>query len=262
MNPTERRQRILADLDRTGDGLIPRLSDKYGVSAMTIRRDLKTLEDGGQIVRTHGGAVRLTGMAKSEELSDWHRRLLCAQAQKEAIARYAAQKLVEDNDVIFLEGGTTVAMMAQFLAERERLTVVTNGLYTAEMLLRYLKPSTRILCAGGLLQRETGAFVGPLSNRFFGEFHAHRLFLSASGLTLAAGLTDPEILETAVKQAMIAAATEVIVLLDSSKFGAQSLMRVVEWTAVHHLITDAAAPRDVVKALRERGVRVEIVNGQ
>ncbi len=260
MNPTERRQHILDELDRSGDDLIPRLSSLYGVSTMTIRRDLKTLADEGLIVRTHGGAVRLARLTHPGEADEWHWRAACAAAQKAAIARYAAQHFVQDDDIIFMEGGTTVALMADYLGERERLTVVTNGFYTTAALLRQLKPSAQVICAGGLWQRKTGTFVGPSCNRFFSDFHARRLFLSATGLTLSAGLTDPEMLETAVKQAMIAAAAEVIVLVDSSKFGVHSLMRVVEWTAVHHLITDNGAPPDAVQALRARGIPVEVVN--
>ena len=258
MNPLERQQKILRDIDEIEDDLIPKLSQKYGVSEMTIRRDLKLLEEKGQVVRTFGGAMRWPQPAAEGTLLAWHRRQKVAAGQKRSIGRYAAQHLVSDGEIIILEGGTTAGAMIEHLADKQDLTVVTNGFYTTGALLRWLPPTTTVICAGGILQPDTATFVGPIAKRFFREFHAHRLFLSATGISLQTGVSDPEMLETDVKQAMVAAATEVILLLDSSKFGIMSLMEVVELARINLLVTDSQAPPAMVVELRARGLDVVV----
>lgn len=258
LRPPERRQQILEDINHLDENMVPTLSEKYGVSEMTIRRDLKILESSGYIKRTHGGAVRWPRPAAEPAVLTREKRQKLFAAQKARIARYAAQELVANGDIIILEGGTTIVAMAPYLAEKEDLTVVTNGLHTTNELQRYLPLSSTIICAGGILRPESSTFVGPVTERFFREFHANRLFLSATGLTLKAGLTDPRMLETQVKQAMAASADEVILLLDSSKFGIKSLMTVLDLSEIKLLITDENAPDEVVQGLQARGVKVQI----
>lgn len=257
--PTERRRQIIRDIDVLGENVVPRLSRKYGVSEMTIRRDLKALEATGAIKRTYGGAIRWPGGWSEPPLLARDKRQTLAMAQKTLLARYAAEELVTADDSIILEGGTTVTAMAPYLAEKGELTVATNGIATAEELRRHLAPGATIISTGGIVRPESSTCVGAVAERFFGEFHANRLFLSATGLSLDAGLTDPKILEIQVKQAMVEAAREVILLLDSSKFGVRSLMRVVDLGRIDLLLTDEAAPPETVGALRARGLRVILV---
>ncbi len=259
LRPTERRQHILSDIDHIDDNMIPQLSEKYGVSEMTIRRDLKLLEEDGVIKRTYGGAVRWSPHDSEQSVIAREEREVLSTGQKINIARYAAEHYVSDGDIIILEGGTTTTMMVPFLIGKEGLTIVTNGLRTAGELWRLMADSAMILCAGGILRAESQTFVGPLTEHFFAEINANRLFLSATGLTLEKGITDPNILETQVKRAMIESASEVVVMLDSSKFGRKSLMRVLEFPEIDHLITDWNAPQSLLDGLRQRDVDVQIV---
>jgi len=146
------------------------------------------------IKRTYGGAVRSPATGVETQLLARDKRQILATAQKNLLARYAAETLVALDDII-MEGGTTVTAMAPYLTEKEELTVVTNGIATAEELRRHLPLSATIISTGGILRPESSTCVGAVPERFFGEFHANRLFLSATGLTLEAGLTDPKILE-------------------------------------------------------------------
>ena len=255
MLPAQRQQRILEDIEKNGVGSIVELSQKYAVSEMTIRRDLLVLEREGHIKRTHGGALLLNSSAVEPRYAS--KQKLHA-SSKESLARYAAKNLVEDNDIIILEGGTTVTAMAKYLANVRDLTVVTHGLYTTNELL-HLLPHVTVICTGGILREVSATFAGPLTEQFFREFHANKLFLSATGLTLNAGFTDPSMLETQIKKAMIASADQVIMLLDSNKFGVKSLTTVLKATQINILVTDAGAPEDVLQALRATGVEVHIV---
>lgn len=255
MLPAQRRERILREIQAQGATSIAELSRRYGVSEMTIRRDLQALEDAGQVKRTHGGALRQSEAAIEPRYAA--KQELRA-AQKAAIAQYAASELVEDGDIVILEGGTTVTAMARYLADKRGLTIVTNGLYTANE-LRRLMPEATVICCGGVLRDGSFTFVGPAAERFFREMHARTMFLSATGLTLAAGCTDPSMSETQVKTAMIAAAGRLVVLLDSSKLGVTSLVTVAAVEAIDLLVTDEAAPDEVVQSLRARGVEVRTI---
>lgn len=261
MDPDERRQRILADVEEEGEDLIPRLGEKYGVSEMTIRRDLKALEEEGLIVRTYGGAMIAPQFRDAVEISSWERRRQRANVQKEAIARHAAG-LVEEGDILILEGGTTAAALVPFLAGKRHLKIVTNGLPIITALAERLGSEATLICTGGMFHPETRTFIGPVTNRFFSEFHAHRLFLSATGFTLETGATDPEMLGTETKHRMVEAAKEVILLLDSSKFGVTSLMNVLALEQIALLITDDGAPKEMIDGLRARGVAVTLVSAE
>lgn len=261
MDPDERRQRILVDVKEDGEDLIPRLSEKYGVSEMTIRRDLKALEEEGLILRTYGGAMVAPQSRDALEISSWERRRQRAAVQKEAIASHAAG-LVEEGDIVILEGGTTAAALVPFLRGKRRLKIVSNGLPIITAMAERLGSGATLICTGGMFHPETRTFIGPVTNRFFREFHAHRLFLSATGFTLEAGATDPEMLGTETKHRMVEAANEVILLLDSSKFGVTSLMNVLALDQVTLLITDDGAPAAMLEALRTRGVTVTVVSAE
>ncbi len=255
--PLQRRQFILDDIYQSGAGMVSDLSSKYGVSEMTIRRDLITLEEEGLIRRTHGGAVRHARASGATVVAREQREQLYAE-QKEAIAHFVARQLVEDGDILFLEGGTTVSAMVPHLAKYKNLTVVTNGLPTLNDLQQVLPSTATIISPGGILRRESQTHVGPVAERFFREFHANKLFLSATGLTLHAGVTDPNMLETQVKRAMIASASQVFILLDSSKFGLKSLMTVLPLEEIGVLVTDEGVPPDMKQSLTTLGVEVRI----
>ena len=258
MLPAQRQQQILEDIKKNGVGSIAELSHKYAVSEMTVRRDLLVLEEEGHIKRTHGGALLLnTSLVEPRYVA---KQKLHA-SSKESLARYAAEKLVAVGDIIILEGGTTITAMAQHLTNIQNLTVVTNGLYTTSA-LQPLVPQSTVICTGGILREVSATFVGPVAERFFREFHANKLFLSATGLTLDVGFTDPSMLETQIKKAMIASADQVIMLLDSNKFGVKSLSTVLEAGEVNILVTDAGSPEDVLQALRAKGVEVHIVSDE
>ncbi len=257
MIPAQRRRNILEAITSQGSGTITELSDKYGVSEMTIRRDLKALEEEGYLKYTRGGAMALQGdsLQPEPEYEAKKRRNI---AQKTRIARYTATHFVDHDDVIILESGTTVTAMVQFLAEKRNLTIVTNGLMTTNE-LRTLLPQANVICTGGILRDLSFTFVGPVAERFFHEFYARKLFLSGIGFTLDAGLTDPQMIDTQVKKAMLKASDQVVALIDSSKFGGKSLTRVIGAYDIDVLITDDGAPLDVVADLRRHGVDVHVV---
>jgi DeoR/GlpR family transcriptional regulator of sugar metabolism len=258
MIPAQRRRDILKDIAAEGSGSVVELSHRYGVSEMTIRRDLKTLEEEGHVQYTRGGALAVQGEALQPEPLFAAKKLQNI-AQKTRIARYAAAHFVEHNDIVILESGTTVTAMVQYMVEKRNLTVVTNGLNTTNE-LRVLLPEANVICTGGILRDVSFTFVGPVAERFFQEFYARKLFLSGIGFTLDAGVTDPQMIDTQVKKAMIGAADQVILLVDSSKFGVKSFTPVIAAYDIDVLITDDGAPASMLEDLRRHGVEVHVVS--
>jgi DeoR/GlpR family transcriptional regulator of sugar metabolism len=254
MLPIQRLQFILEDIKSHGITNVGDLSQKYNVSEMTIRRDLKQLEDQGLITRTHGGAVpnsRALDEPRFVQKQGVH------EAEKRQIARYAVEHFVAEHDIISMEGGTTVAGMVMFMQHTRNITVMTNGLHTLFELQRIAAGNT-IISTGGILREVSNTLVGPVAERHFDEFNAAKVFLSATGWTAANGFTDPNMLETQVKQAMIKSAGKVIMLMDSSKFGIVSLKSFLDAYAVDALITNRNIDDDVKRLFDEQEVTVHI----
>lgn len=253
---TEQRRRLIRQLVNQEGGVnTEELAARFDVSYMTIWRDITALEQDGQLQRVRGGAVSLEDEVQPEPpyLS---KQPLHSQA-KENIARYAAETFVDDDDILFLEAGTTVAAMTKYL-HQQNLTVVTNGVETIYSTLPRLAELTVMSC-GGILRDKAHTFVGPQAERFFHEMRARTCFLGATGLAFPEGVTDPSPFEIQVKRAMVDGAERTILLLDSSKFGVRSLLQIVPLARISVVITDDQAPAEYLAQLRAMDVDVHVV---
>ncbi len=256
MLPLQRRQLIIEHLARRGSASVAELSALCDVSQMTIRRDLESLEEEQLLERTHGGAVYIGSAAGEPPFSA---KKSAHEDLKDRIAAYAAHHFVRDGQVIILEGGTTVACLVPHLARFSELTVVTNGLRTVAA-LQSLGNTHTIICTGGILRTVSSTFVGPMTEQFYRQLHAHVAFFSATGLTPEGAFTDPNLLESQVKMEMRAAAGKTVMLLDSTKFGQRSFTKTFRLDEIDVLVTDDRAPRSVLGELAERGVDVRIAS--
>jgi DeoR/GlpR family transcriptional regulator of sugar metabolism len=255
MNSQARREAIIEALERRERLTTNELARDFGVSEMTIRRDLTALAEEGRVKRRHGTAELAHTVGAEPRYAA---KQVVNAALKAQIARYAAERFVRDGQILLLEGGTTVTAMVPHLRSRRELTVVTNGLFTTNELSRLL-PGSTALCTGGVLRDVSFTFVGPTAEAFFDSFHGNVVFASASGLTLEHGFTDPSPIETAVHRRMNAAADRSIALIDSSKFGVTSLVQVAPPDGFDIVVTDAGAPPEIVAGLRELGVEVHVI---
>jgi DeoR/GlpR family transcriptional regulator of sugar metabolism len=253
--PEQRRMLIRQMIQQDGAVNTEELAVRFDVSYMTIWRDIALLEEEGKIQRTRGGAIRIETEASPEPAYFSKQRV--RSREKEAIARYAAQELVRDGEILILEAGTTVAAMIKYLTQ-SNLTLVTNGVQTIGEAMSRLSSMTVMNC-GGILRETSHTFVGPQAERFFENLNAHTLFLGATGLSLPEGITDPNPLEIQIKRAMAASAAHIVLLIDSSKFGLRSLLPIISLTAVDEIVTDDQAPADYVEQLREMGINVHVV---
>lgn len=222
---------------------------------MTIWRDLKKLEKMGYIQRVRGGAIKSGLPDGYEPFFESKERIY--NEQKKKIAQYAAEHLIAKDEIIILEGGTTVGHMISYLSQ-PNLTILTNGL-SALVRIAHHVPRFNVICCGGMLREKSHTFVGPQAEAFFANFHAHKFFLGATGLNLEDGLTDPNPLEIQIKRAMHKCAEQTIVLLDSSKFGVRSLTQIIPFDEIDALVTDAEAPRSILDGLAAIGIQIHVV---
>lgn len=260
MLPLQRKQAVLDYLSQQGAATMKQLSDHFGVSEMTIRRDLNALEQENLVQRSHGGAIYVGGVTSSEEPDAAFKQERNREV-KARLAAYSAERFVRDGDVLILENGTTVSRMTEFLGAYSQLTLLTNGLDTLTLFRPQVTERRSIICCGGMLREVSGTFVGPLAEEFFSRYHANTLFISALGYTHEDGFTDPNLLDTQVKKAMIRAAKKVVMLLDSSKIGNCYFTTVANLTDIDIFVTDQGI-RDADKELIEAsGVELHIIPG-
>ncbi len=260
MLAAQRHARILAALDRDGVVRVSTLADELGVSDMTVRRDLTSMQREGMLVKVHGGA-RVLHEASSTEPGfavKSQRRL----AQKEAIAA-AAARLVGPGDAIAISAGTTTHALARHLTRVPSLTVVTNSLWVADTLTREGPDSTTVLLTGGQ-RTPSDALVGPLAVTALRSFHLDRCFLGVHGMHRDKGFTTPNLLEAETNRAMIAAAGSLVVVTDSSKWGVLGLSAMADIEQADIVITDSGLPDEALVALEglvRRVVVAEPVDG-
>lgn len=257
MLPEARRRSILSHLSQVNSDTIVDLSQRYHVSTMTIRRDLRSLERGGYVTMTHGGAI-FDGGAFQQNESHQIERAAIRSAEKRAIGRYVAANFVDDDDVVFLDSGTTVRAIVPYLKDKSNLTTASNSIRTIQALFRILPQST-ILCTGGWLAATAQSFVGPVAERFFEDFFARRAIISGVGFSIQSGLADSQLLDSAVKKAVIRSAESSIVVIDSSKIGHSAMVQVLATSEIHTLVTDDDISTAMQRDIEAAGIDLHIV---
>jgi len=253
--PTEaRRNRLLELVRQRGFATLPDLADELQVSESTIRRDLDVLEENGSAKRTYGGAF-YTG--PSPQLPHFDRRQATQLEQKRQIA-LAAARLIDEGDTILLDGGSTTYELARLLVDRA-LQVVTNSLPVANLFTA--SDRADLVLVGGYVHTRTGVCMGPYANAMLADLNVRRAVLSVSGVT-EKGYYNSNQLLVETEQAMMAAADEVIVVADSSKFGHTSLALLCGLSDVGTLVVDAAIPDAWRERLVAAGVRLIVAGGE
>ena len=208
----QRHARILEELTRRRAVTVTELCGEIGASEATIRRDLNELAQQGLLQKVHGGAVLAEGRFEREE-PDVNTKRTRQQAEKERIARYAAT-LVDDDDVVYLDAGTTTMAMAEHLSA-SRAIFVTNGLNCAQLLM---EKGMQVYMLGGRIKANTQAVIGTGALQGLERFNFTKAFMGANGVALRQGFTTPDPEEAAVKNRASEQAYLTYVLADSSKF--------------------------------------------
>jgi DeoR family transcriptional regulator, fructose operon transcriptional repressor len=246
----ERQAEVLRLLGADGRVESARLAELFGVSAESVRKDLARLEARGLLRRVHGGAV--PGRPRREEPDVATRTEQTT--QKSAIARHAV-RFVPDGGSLLLDAGTTTLRLAELLPTDRELVVYTNAIPVLSTLVRRGIAAVGI---GGRVRPETMAAVGPLVVGALATINVDVAFLGTNALSFRRGLTTPDADEAEVKHAMLAAARQRVFLVDTSKFGRESLARHATLQDVDILVTDDAVTVERRDELLAADVVVEV----
>jgi DeoR/GlpR family transcriptional regulator of sugar metabolism len=245
--PSQRRQAILAAVHAEDAASADALARQFDVSVETIRRDLRALHSEGLLERVYGGATRPSGRSDEGSFSARSSRNVDL---KRAIAALAVS-LIEPEDTIVIDVGTTALEVARALPLAFRGRVLTNSVPVAMVMAD--RSDIDLLLCGGQVRIGDGACSGAHAEAFFDEFYADKAFLGSGGVHAAAGLTDYYPPEVVVRRTIIAHTASSYVLADSSKLGAIAVHRVCALNSITAVVTDDRNP-GAVSELQAAGV--------
>ena len=231
MLKNKRHEEILDILKREGFISVKELGERLFASQPTIRRDLDFLEKEGLIRRSHGGAI-LAGDSVNIPISYRRGKRLHEKIQ---IAKLAAT-LIENDQLIFVDGSTTALCLSDFIGKCEGVSVVTNGIPICQALA---KQNIRVFSTGGRLVGESMAFVGNVAERTVSGFNADIMFFSSSSLGDDGMISDYAEEETSLRLAMRSRSRCSVFLCDSEKFNRNSSFCLFELKNVDYIATDA-----------------------
>ena len=236
-----RRKAIVTQLEERGGASVAELAERFGVSPLTIRRDLDYLEERGLVSRQYGRATIVNTLGRPSG----SRRILA----KRAIAR-AAAGFVEDGDAIFLNASSTALDMIKYI-EADDVSIITNN---AKVMLLEGPLRVTVLLTGGAAMPPRASLTGQLALDTIGRYEAAKCFVGCSGISARAGLTSNTANEPPVDALMLQRSRRRFVLLDSSKLGAELTYHVADAREAGTLITDDGATDGQVQELYEAGV--------
>ncbi|KAB7733173.1 DeoR family transcriptional regulator [Rudanella paleaurantiibacter] len=244
-----RKAKILGLLEQAGGAVdVRQLAASLDLSDMTVRRDLNALAEQGLIIRTHGGAM-LPGLA--DRPVSFAGKSAQQHEAKEQIARRAAAEIV-DGDVIFMDCGSTVFALCPYIRQK-RITVITNSLPVVAELMR---SNVTLNLVGGEVDKERQAVHGLTAESHIARYRADKAFVGVDGVSVANGLSANGEKEATLTLALMRQAAHTYLLCDASKLGQDRYLQFAPLSVVEVLVTDPAAPDEVVQAFVDAGVRV------
>lgn len=251
----QRRVHILQQVQRQGGVRVSELTQLFGVSDMTIRRDLDALARRGLLAKVHGGATRTEASTEEPTFASKAGRQL---AEKNAIAA-RAMSLVRPGAAIGLTAGSTTRALARHLAGVPQLTVVTNSVPVAEVLHENHRPDQTVILTGGV-RTPSDALVGPVAVATIRSLHVDMLFMGVHGADGRAGLTTPNLTEAETNRAFAEAARHLVVLADHTKWGVVGLSQIVALSDVGTFVTDEGLNADAQSFLAGRVGELVVVD--
>lgn len=253
MLQAERHNFIVEYLNTHGKLVVEDIAKELETSTMTIRRDLKYLEDNHIITRTHGGAV-LHNVLTTE--TPYKQKTKTYMEEKGRIAAFASS-LVEEGYTIILDAGTTNMEIAKLLKDFKNIKVITTDLMIAAFLSQY--KNVEVYCTGGYVQGLTGACSGAKAREFLAGMYADIAFLGASSIDVELGVTTPTIEKVEVKQQMIKSAEKIVLAADHSKFGKRSCAKICDIEALDYIVTDDGVGIEMLNKLKSKGIKFSAV---
>ena len=249
----ERHKYILENLAKNGFIKVIDVAKELEVTPVTIRKDLKYLEEKKLLYRTHGSASPVNPLASDIDVQEKEK---LRKDEKKRIA-IAASKLIEENDSIIIASGSTVHTLAEQITPINHLTVVTASLKTA--LLLNAVNNIEVIQLGGIVRKNSSSVIGDYTSQFFSQITCSKLFLGVDGIDLEYGITNSNIEEAILNKRMIEASLRTIILADSSKFGRRGFGKICNLDRIDVIITDAGISKAMAQSIEEMGIELIIV---
>lgn len=246
-----RQTEILEIARLEGRVVVEDLALRFDVTLQTIRRDLTELAEAGHLDRVHGGAVPRTGVSNI----GYEARRRMNETAKTAIGKACAAN-IPDNSSMILNLGTTTEAVARELIHHRNITVVTNNMNVANILVA--NPGCEIMVAGGALRRSDGGLVGELTTQFIEQFKVDFAVIGTSGLDRDGDLLDFDLAEVRVSRAIIRQARQCFLVTDHTKLGRSAPARIASLSELDAVFTDVALPGNLMQACETWGTRVVI----
>lgn len=249
-----RHQKIQEIVNKNGAVKVNELAEILSVSTMTIRRDLLSMLNQGLIDRTYGGAV----LAKEHNLlqAPILLRLQDQMEEKKAIARAVAQT-IKRGETIYIAAGTTTYWLAKAIANQTDLTVVTNSLPVANLLVA--SESIDVFMVGGFLKRKEFSLVGHFAERMVHDFRVDKVIIGCGGISPEFGFTNDYPDDMMMDRAYLSISKNIIVVADHTKIGRVSKSFTGPITAAKAIVTSSLASLETVEQIRQLGVEVILV---
>jgi DeoR/GlpR family transcriptional regulator of sugar metabolism len=224
------------------------LAEHFSTSEVTIRKDLAALESNGLLLRRYGGAVPLPQEMIADPATEK------VSLRKQALAKAAAELILDHNRIILDSGSTTTAALLPELSGRQGLVVMTNSLSIANA-LRELENEPTILMTGGTWDPKSEGFQGQLAEQILRSYNFDQFFIGADGLDMERGTTTFNELYS-LSRVMAEVAREVIVMAESDKIGRKIHNLELPWSAVQVLVTDSGITPEARQQIEQQGVQV------
>lgn len=253
LNIVDRHKRILDKLEADGYVKVNELSEEFNVSLVTIRKDLKLLEERNLLFRSHGKAIPANPYITEHHVNIKEK---LHSKEKSKIAA-AAAALLEKNDSIIIASGTSIIEFARHITPLNGLTVLSASL-NASIILAELK-EIEVMQLGGSVRSSASSVVGPMAEKMLTEFTFTKLFIGVDGIDIDFGLTTTSAMEASLNKEMLKAAHKIIVLADSSKFNKKGFGRICGLADVDQIITDTGIDKRTKERLNELGIELTIV---
>jgi DeoR/GlpR family transcriptional regulator of sugar metabolism len=240
----QRQNEILKILGENGRTSVNALSERLGVSSVTIRQDLNVLEGEGLLNRVHGGAV----LRDADDLAS---RLGINYDRKLRIARKVATRVTE-GETVLIESGSLNALLARELSQIGRVTIVTTNVYIARQFRKNNQAS--IILLGGIYQHESETLVGQITRSCIDQLHIDKAFIGIDGYTTSNGFMVRDLFRAEISSHIILKAGDVFIVSDASKFGRKGLATICRLDEIQHVATNTDLDTGFRKEFTQAGI--------
>lgn len=249
-NSDNRREFIISKIQTAGKVKVGEIAKECGVSEVSVRKDLESLEAEGQLKRIHGGAVALNKLYVNMDISERYKTN--SQAKRRVAERVA--EFIEDNDTVFMNAGTTLTYVLRAIKGKKNVSIVTNSIQNATEAASHA--SFNVILLGGVVDSKYQFTYGSDAEKQLENYHATKCILSVDGVSPKSGLTLYYANEAPLARQMIKSAASVIVVADESKVGKEVFAKITDAKNMDVLVTNKTDKLDTIEELCELGVRV------